>query len=149
MVKLTRTRVLFLSIGIFVGVVLFVGLYQSSVYLSKNESCMMCHVHPHAEESWRLSVHVNNGSGVMVNCVDCHLPPTDDTWSHYSAKVSLGARDLWGYITKDTENIDWDSKSTLEHVVKYIPNQSCVKCHQDLFPRGITDDGIIAHLHYE
>ena len=28
-------------------------------------------------------------------------------------------------------------------------NESCVKCHQDLFPQGITDEGIIAHLHYD
>ena len=33
--------------------------------------------------------------------------------------------------------------------MKYIPNESCVKCHQDLFPQGITDEGIIAHLHYD
>ncbi|KUL16480.1 MAG: hypothetical protein XE13_0723, partial [Proteiniphilum sp. 51_7] len=38
----------------------------------------------------------------MVNCIDCHLPPTDNTWEHYSAKLVLGMRDVWGYLTKDT-----------------------------------------------
>ncbi len=47
----------------------------------------------------------------MVNCVDCHLPPTDNTWEHYSAKAALGMRDLWGgYLTKDTADFDWDKK---------------------------------------
>ena len=73
--KFYKRKGFFLIIGIIIGVVCVAGLYQTSVYFSTNESCMMCHVHPHAEESWELSVHVNNGSGVMVNCVDCHLPP--------------------------------------------------------------------------
>ncbi|WP_352423423.1 SUMF1/EgtB/PvdO family nonheme iron enzyme [Proteiniphilum sp.] len=147
--KLHQRKGFFLLVGIFIGIVFVAALYQTSVYFSSNESCMMCHVHPHAEESWMLSSHVNNSSGVMVNCVDCHLPPKDDTWAHYTAKISLGVRDLWGYLTKDPAEIDWDRKSELEHAVKYIPNESCVKCHQNLFPQGISDDGITAHLYYE
>ncbi|MDR2815544.1 MAG: SUMF1/EgtB/PvdO family nonheme iron enzyme [Proteiniphilum sp.] len=147
--KYHQRKGFFLIIGIFIGIVFVAVLYQTSVYFSTNESCMMCHVHPHVEDSWMLSVHVNNSSGVMVNCVDCHLPPKDDTWAHYSVKMALGARDLWGYLTKDSAKIDWDKKSELEHAVKYIPNESCVKCHQNLFPQGITDEGITAHLYYE
>jgi Uncharacterized conserved protein len=147
--KFHQRKGFFLIIGIAIGIVFIAALYQTSVYFSTNESCMMCHVHPHAEESWKLSVHVNNGSGVMVNCVDCHLPPTDNTWAHYSAKAALGIRDVWGYLTKDSIDFDWDKKSELEHAVTYIPNESCVKCHQNLFPQGITDDGVTAHLYYE
>lgn len=110
---------------------------------------MMCHVHPQAEESWKLSTHVNNGSGVMTNCVDCHLPPKDNTFEHYTAKAALGLKDVWGYITKDSADFDWEKKSELEYAIKYIPNESCVKCHQNLFPQGITDDGVTAHLYYE
>ena len=147
--KLYQRKGFFLLVGIFIGIVFVAALYQTAVYFSTNESCMMCHAHPHAEESWMLSVHVNNSSGVMVNCVDCHLPPKDDTWAHYTAKISLGVRDVWGYLTKDPAEIDWERKSELEHAVKYIPNESCVKCHQNLFPQGISDDGITAHLYYE
>lgn len=147
--KFHQRKGFLISIGIIIGVVFVAALYQTSVYFSTNESCMMCHVHPHAEESWQLSVHVNNGSGVTVNCVDCHLPPSDNTWAHYSAKAVLGARDLWGYLTKDSADFNWDQKSELEYAIKYIPNESCVKCHQNLFPEGITDDGITAHLYYD
>ncbi len=147
--KFHQRKGFFLILGIIIGVVFVAALYQTSVYFSTNESCMICHVHPHVEDSWQLSVHVNNGSGVMVNCVDCHLPPTDNTWAHYSAKVALGVRDVWGYLTKDSADFNWDKKSELEYAVKYIPNESCVKCHQNLFPEGVTDDGITAHLYYE
>ena len=147
--KFHKRKGFILLIGIIIGVVFVAALYQTSVYFSTNESCMMCHIHPHAEESWELSVHVNNGSGVMVNCVDCHLPPKDDTWAHYSAKLALGARDVWGYITKDSADFNWEQKSELEHAIKYVPNESCIKCHQNLFPQDITDDGITAHLYYD
>ena len=135
--------------GLMTGIVIFISAYQVSVYYSSDESCMICHVHPHVEDSWRQSVHVNNNSGVMTHCVDCHLPPKNQTWNHYSAKVKLGVTDVWGYLTKDSADFNWDMKSELEHAVKYIPNESCKECHRNLFPSGITDDGITAHLYYE
>lgn len=147
--KIHQRKSFYLWIGIFIGVVFVASLYQTSVYFSTNESCMMCHMHPHADESWKLSTHVNNRSGTMVNCIDCHLPPRDDTWAHYSAKVKLGVRDVWSYLTKDSADIDWAKKRELEHAVKYIPNASCVHCHQDLFPQGISDEGITAHMYYD
>lgn len=147
--KFYRRNGFFLLLGIVIGIVFIAALYQTSVYFSTNESCAVCHVHPHVQDSWELSVHVNNKSGVMVNCVDCHLPPQDKTWSHYKAKVWLGLRDVWGYLTKDSADFDWERKSELEQAVKYIPNESCVKCHHNLFPQGITDEGITAHLYYE
>lgn len=147
--KFHQRKSFFVLIGLLIGIGLVAAVYQTSVYFSTNESCMMCHVHPHAEDSWKLSKHVNNASGVMTNCVDCHLPPKENTWDHYTAKAALGLRDVWGYITKDSADFDWEQKSELEHAVKYIPNESCVKCHQNLFPEGVTDDAVTAHLYYE
>ena len=135
--------------GVVIGVAVFLSVYEISVYLSSDESCMMCHVHPHAEKTWKQGFHVNSKSGVMVRCVDCHLPPKNQTWNHYSAKAKLGLKDLWGYIVKDSAKIDWDMKSELQHAVKFIPNASCKECHVNLFPAGINDDAIISHLYYE
>lgn len=98
-----------------------IALYKTSVYFSTDESCMMCHVHPHVENSWKLSKHVNNGSGVKTHCVACHLPPQTNTWKHYSAKAKLGMKDVWSYLTKDSADFNWETKSELEHAVKYIP----------------------------
>ena len=138
-----------LLVGLGLGAGIMIGAYKTSVYFSSDESCMMCHVHPHVYDSWKLSKHVNNGSGVLTHCVDCHLPPQSQTWAHYSAKMRLGMKDVWSYLTKDSADFNWDMKSELEHAVKYIPNESCKDCHQNLFPEGITDDGVTAHLYYE
>ena len=145
---LRKTSVLLIS-GFIVGLIFLGSIYKTSVYFSTDKSCMKCHMHPHAEESWTKSIHVNNSSGVKVHCVSCHLPPQEQTWAHYSAKAKLGVRDVWGYITKDSADINWEEKSLLENAVKYIPNASCVDCHQNLYPKGVTPDGITAHLYYE
>jgi len=144
-----KRKALVFLFGIGIGIAFMIGLYQTSVYFSTDASCMMCHVHPHAEETWKLGKHVNNGSGVTVHCVDCHLPPKQNTWDHYSAKLKLGVKDTWGYLTKDSADFDWEHKSQLENAVHFIPNESCKDCHQNLFPQGITPDGITAHLYYE
>ncbi len=144
-----RGKPFILLVGIGLGASIMVGTYQTAVYFSSDESCMMCHVHPHVYDSWKLSKHVNNSSGVKTHCVACHLPPQSQTWNHYSAKVKLGLKDAWSFITKDSADFNWELKSELEHAVKFIPNASCKECHQNLFPEGITNDGITAHLYYE
>ena len=144
-----KGMLLLLSLGFLLGMICFIAIYQVSVYFSTDESCMMCHVHPHAENSWKLSTHVNNRSGVKVHCVDCHLPPKNQTVNHYMAKAKLGITDVWSYLVKDSADFDWEAKSSLEHAVKYIPNESCKECHQNLFPTGLNNDGIAAHLYYE
>lgn len=56
---------------------------------------------------------------------------------------------MYGVSHKDSADFDWESKSELEYAIKYIPNESCEKCHQNLFPEDVTDDAITAHLYYE
>lgn len=144
-----KGKTFILLLGILIGAGIIVSFYATSVYFSSDESCMQCHVHPHAEQSWKLSKHVNNGSGVKTHCVACHLPPQDQTWNHYSMKATTGMKHVWHYLTKDSADFNWETKSELENAVAYIPNESCKECHQNLFPEGITQDGITAHLYYD
>ena len=97
-----KGKTFMLLLGVIFGAGVMILAYNTSVYFSSDESCMMCHVHPHVEGSWKLSKHVNNGSGVKVHCVDCHLPPKNDTWNHYTAKAKLGLKDVWSFMTKDS-----------------------------------------------
>ena len=136
-------------LGLIIGIAFCIALFQTSNHYSTDESCMSCHVHPHAERTWKQSMHVNNGSGVTTHCIDCHLPPKHQTLNHYAAKAKLGLKDIWGYLTKDSADFQWDLKSELEHATKYIPNESCTECHRNLFPAGVSDDAITAHLYYE
>ncbi len=115
---------------------------------STNEYCQSCHIHTHADQAWTQSPHYHNESGVVVGCVDCHLPPKGD-FKHLSAKVRTGLHDLYAFHFKDHESFDWESKRQLEHAVKIVYNESCVACHQNLFPKGLSQDGGTAHLYYE
>lgn len=136
-------------VGVIVGVALALTLSHVYHRSSSNEACAQCHVHPHSEDSWKQSVHYNNGSGTKTDCAACHLPPAG-TFDYFKAKAKTGMKDAWVYLTtKDKENIDWDSKGEMEHAVKIVYNESCKECHVNLFPKGITDDGISAHLYYE
>ena len=116
---------------------------------STNESCMACHVHEHADQAWAQSIHgKNNKSGVPTDCAACHLPPKG-TFKHFTAKAKMGTKDIFAYLTKDKEKINWEAKQELSHAQKIIPNESCKKCHQNLFPAGVSDDAVKAHLYYE
>lgn len=116
-------------------------------YTSTDEFCMSCHVHPHAEDAWRLSTHYDNKSGIIVHCVQCHLPPPG-TVKYLTAKAVTGARDVYGTIFKDPENINWEAKRQLDQAVKHTYEESCKKCHQNLFPMQLSEEGLLAHLYY-
>ena len=134
--------------GVIVGVVLALALSHVYHRSSSNAACAACHVHPQCEDSWKQSAHYNNGSGTKTDCTACHLPP-EGTFGHFKAKARMGVKDFWAYLFKDKESIDWDSKGEMEHAVKIVYNESCKECHVNLFPKGISDDGISAHLYYE
>lgn len=114
---------------------------------STDEFCMSCHVHPHAEDAWRLSTHYDNQSGIVVHCVQCHLPPPGG-FNYLKAKAVTGARDVYAMIFKDTDKINWEAKRQLSAAVKHTYEESCKSCHQNLFPRQLSEEGMHAHLYY-
>lgn len=137
-----------LSCG-FAGVALMLGIDYAAGRTSTNDYCASCHVHPDADKSWKQSSHFLNSSGTMADCAECHLPPKDNYFHHMAAKAGTGMKDLMSYMFKDTEKIDWDSRKELEYATGIVYNESCLKCHHDLYPEGISDDGISAHLYYD
>jgi len=148
MEKKLRKNLLFCLLGLALGIVLaLVGnyFYDRS---STNESCMACHFHPEAADSWKQSYHYNNPSGTKVDCVQCHLPP-EGNFAHFKAKAKIGIKDVWSALTKKKEDIDWESKKELEHATRIVYNSSCLECHVNLYPTGISDEGIVAHLYYD
>lgn len=116
-------------------------------YTSTNEYCFSCHVHDHAEESWRLSAHVNNHSGVIVNCSECHLPPKGH--GHVWAKAKHGLKDLYGFYFKDSTEYKWESKRTAAVANGFTYEASCLKCHTNLYPENLSVKGEDSHLYYE
>ena len=115
-------------------------------YTSTDEYCMSCHIHPQADQSWMLSAHHKNRSGVSAHCVDCHLPPKDHGYLFVKAKQGL--KDVYGFYFKDTAKIRWEEKRTLEKAKGFVYEASCLKCHQNLFPVSLSVNGSNAHLSY-
>lgn len=134
--------------GLVVGFILMIVLFSVYSRSSTNDSCMSCHYHPEADMTYKKSMHYNSKSGVKADCADCHLP-VQGTSRRFFAKVRTGGKDLLSYIFKKPEDIDFQSKKDLEYARNIVYNESCAECHVNLFPEGIEDDAIIAHLYYE
>ena len=136
--------------GIALGLCIALALTRVETDTSTNEYCMSCHYHEEADLLWKQSPHYLNGSGVVTDCAACHLPPKEAGLNrYYMAKLTSGAKDIWAKVTRDKDEIDWQAKRQLDYATGIVFNASCVKCHENLFPEGISDDGIAAHLYYE
>lgn len=133
--------------GFVLGVMTFFAANQVFHYTSRNEFCDVCHVHPHSTSSWQMGPHKDTKSGVVTNCVDCHLPPGG--LYYVTEKIRVGVRDVWGTVFKDTDKINWELKSRREHAIHFTYNASCRKCHQNLFSRGLSKKGEDAHLYFD
>ncbi|MEJ2078401.1 MAG: NapC/NirT family cytochrome c, partial [Acidobacteriota bacterium] len=127
------------------GAVMYVGVFVTQS-TSTNTYCQSCHVHPQATATWKQGPHFRNPSGVVVGCVDCHLPP--EGLPYFVEKTKAGVRDIYGYYLTDLSEIDWESKRTLDEAGRFTFEEACLKCHQELFPTGLSDKGVDAHLHY-
>ncbi len=134
--------------GIIFCAILFIAGNKVINYTSTDEYCVSCHIHTHADNSWKQSTHYYNQSGVRTHCVDCHLPPKE-SYKYLIEKARTGLKDLYGFYFKDSASFDWESRRTLEYAVTIAYNESCIKCHQTLFSKNLSEDGGTAHLYYE
>lgn len=114
---------------------------------STDAFCASCHIHPHSTQTWKRSTHSDNKHGIQVHCVECHLPPKGE--GYLGAKIRTGLRDVWGKLFKDPESLNWEAKSQPAHAAKHVYKASCIKCHMNNFPLGLSSDGKEAHLYYE
>jgi formylglycine-generating enzyme len=135
---------------ILAGVILAVIFTRSGKavlsYTSSDRYCVSCHIHPEADQSWKLSAHFNNRTGHIVHCSECHLPP--EGHGYLFAKAKHGFKDVYGFYFKDSASIDWKAKKQLEPAKDFVYEQSCLKCHQNLFPVSLSVKGGNAHLFY-
>jgi formylglycine-generating enzyme len=144
---MTRRKKSWLVIAGFICGLLFLMTGKMVVsYTSTDSYCTSCHIHPQADQSWKLSTHYNNASGNIIHCSDCHLPP--EGHGYLFAKAKHGLKDIYGYIFKDSARINWQEKKLLENAKGYVYEKSCLDCHQNLFPVTLSVNGGNAHLFY-
>ena len=141
-----KTKLWFFIFGIVLCIILFVSGEKLMKHTSTDKYCMSCHIHPHADQSWKLSTHYNNSSGTIVHCVQCHLPPENQ--GYLFAKAKHGLKDAYGYYFKDSAKIDWEKKKLLENAKEFVYEKSCLDCHENLFPVTLSVNGGNAHLFY-
>jgi formylglycine-generating enzyme required for sulfatase activity/nitrate/TMAO reductase-like tetraheme cytochrome c subunit len=141
-----RTKVWFFILGILACIIILLGGKKAITLTSTDKYCMSCHIHPGADQSWKLSTHYNNKSGTIVHCTECHLPP--EGHGYLAAKSKHGIKDAYGYFFKDSTKINWEKKKLLESARGFVYEKSCLECHQNLFPVALSVNGGNAHLFY-
>jgi cytochrome c-type protein NapC/trimethylamine-N-oxide reductase cytochrome c-type subunit TorC len=85
---------IFIVIGIIIAFPLFSISYYTMVRTSTPDFCALCHEIKPAVVAWRSSTHTNNASGVVVDCMDCHLPAPANTFDFFFAKTYHGIKDV-------------------------------------------------------
>ncbi len=147
--KWFKQKGVLLFLGGFVVAILFIFSGKNAVEATgTDEYCASCHkVHPQATASWKRSTHYDNKRGIVVHCIECHLPP--EGLPKFTRKVSTGLRDVYGTIFKDPAEINWEEKSRPENAIHHTYQASCLRCHKNIFPLGLTDKGQEAHLYYD
>jgi formylglycine-generating enzyme len=143
-----RNFFLIFIIGGLTVIFILVSFNKVIHYTSTNESCASCHVHPHADATWKLSAHHNTPSGVSIDCVDCHLPPKDKPIYYLTRKAYHGFHDLYVYATQNTDEIVWEDKRSLEASKRFVYEDGCKKCHTNMFPATLNALGAESHLKY-
>ena len=79
------------------------------------------------------SSHFANDSGVTVDCIKCHLPPREDTFTHLWGKVSKGASHGWTHFFGK-----FNEQTSRKLVRDTLANQRCTHCHNNLAAKSST-----------
>ncbi len=152
MLKMTnwfkRKAALLFSAGFLLAILLIFSGNKAVEATGTDDYCQSCHnVHPQAYSSWKRSTHYDNKRGIVVHCIECHLPPSG--LPKLSRKVTTGLRDVYGTLFTDTKSINWEEKSRPEYAVHHTFESSCLRCHKNLYPLGLGEKGQEAHLYYD
>ncbi len=140
--KKLRKYIVGFLIGILFSVLSFLTITTVSKSFSSSEYCgSSCHEMGSAYRSWELSAHHANSHGVVVECIDCHLPSKDKFFSHMTAKALAGAKDT----LKHYFGGDYDVNKMQAKVREEMPNKRCLKCHSGLLVKPASSASRIAH----
>jgi nitrate/TMAO reductase-like tetraheme cytochrome c subunit len=108
--------------------------------LAEPSSCAKCHEMSNVYESWKASAHHTNLGGVKVTCIACHLPPREDHLAHLASKACSGAKDVWVHLFGE-----YDANAARETVLRTLPSQRCLHCHDNLL--AISSSSAVGIVH--
>ena len=128
-------------LGVLISFPLFSMSYYTMVRTSTPEFCATCHEIKPAVVAWRSSTHTNNAAGVVVDCMDCHLPAHQDTFQFFFAKTYHGAKDVVKHFTMES----YDREKNREAAYASFDNDQCQKCHRNLLHMPTKRGAMLAH----
>ena len=138
-----RKRGLTFLVGFAFALFCFVAINAALEYTSTSRFCgAACHEMNTAYRTWELSTHGANKSGFRVECIDCHLPPKEEFFSHLAAKSYEGAKDGYRHFFGGEYDVERIRKRVLEH----IPSERCLHCHDSLLTKPSGSAAREAHL---
>ena len=125
----------FLTIGGFIGGVVFWGAFNTGMELTNTEAfCTGCHSHEKfVLAELKPTIHFTNRSGVRAKCSDCHVP---HEWTSKIARKIQASKEVWAHIygSIDTEE-KFDARRLLlaqREWARFKANDSleCRNCHE-------------------
>jgi cytochrome c-type protein NapC/trimethylamine-N-oxide reductase cytochrome c-type subunit TorC len=128
-------------LGILIAFPLFSMSYYTMVRTSTPEFCASCHEIKPAVVAWRSSTHTNNAAGVVVDCMDCHLPAPEDTFDFFFSKTYHGIKDVAIHFLED----EYDRDQARENAYAAFDNSQCQKCHRNLLNMPHKRGAMLAH----
>ena len=128
-------------LGILIAFPLFSISYYTMVRTSTPDFCASCHEIKPAVVAWRSSTHVNNASGVVVDCMDCHLPAPQETFDFFFAKSYHGIKDVVIHYLGG----DYDREKARNNAYAAFDNRECQKCHRNLLNMPYKRGAMLAH----
>ncbi|MDZ7666540.1 MAG: NapC/NirT family cytochrome c [Desulfotignum sp.] len=139
--KKSLISIILIGIGVIIAFPLFSMTYYTMVRTSTPEFCASCHEIKPAVVAWRSSTHSNNASGVVVDCMDCHLPAPQDTFNFFFAKSYHGLKDVAVHFLVG----EYDREHARESAYQAFNNRECQKCHRNLLHMPTRRGAMLAH----
>ena len=128
MKKNTIIAIALIGIGMVLAFPVFSISYYTMVRTSTPEFCASCHEIKPAVRAWRASTHTNNAAGVVVDCMDCHLPAPQNTFDFFFAKTYHGIKDVALHFFVG----EYDRERARKNAYAAFDNAQCQKCHRNL-----------------
>ena len=130
-----------IALGILIAFPLFSMSYFTMVRTSTPEFCASCHEIKPAVVAWRSSTHTNNAAGVVVDCMDCHLPAPQETFDFFFAKTYHGIKDVVIHFFVG----EYDREKARNNAYAAFDNRECQKCHRNLLHMPYKRGAMLAH----
>lgn len=116
---------------------------------STNEFCVSCHEMEQHQAELKLSSHAVDKDKNPIECRQCHMPAEFGP-RYVALKSYLGVKDLLVHYFGDPD--DFYRRELQESARRFIPDDSCRKCHEDLMKNTkgepISREGKLSHEAY-